>query len=122
MAKGNYYGLKLYNLDDYLYWRGQCIGDKGGALSTQITELNKILNISVFSKRFLKKPQKWFNEKLKESSLLHTKTEFTVEEYSQIVNGYRELARQFNQYADELEKAKMWDDYEQSIKTEKQKT
>ena len=41
---------------------------------------------------------------------MHKEQEFKPKEYEQIANGFRELARQLFQYADELDNAKTIDE------------
>lgn len=119
MAQGNYYGLHLYDLDEYKKNRKECIIDKGGALQVHTTELNKIVNFAEFSRRFFGKSQSWFSQRLHGSLVMHKEQEFKPSEYSQIAQGYRELAKQLLQYADELDNAKTIDELEEQEKRQK---
>ena len=110
MARGNYYGLHLYDLDEYLKNRSDSILDKGGALNVQINELGRIINFSEFSRRFFGKSQSWFSQRLHGSLVMHKEQEFKPKEYEQIADGFRELAKQLYQYADELDNAKTIDE------------
>ena len=53
MARGNYYGVKLYDADRYAANRPDYITYKGEALDAQISELNGVINLTKFSQRFL---------------------------------------------------------------------
>lgn len=110
MARGNYYGLKHYDADRYAANRPDYITYKGGTLDAQISELNGIINLTKFSQRFFGKSQSWFSQRLHGSVVMHKEQEFKPKEYEQIANGYRELARQLFQYADELDNAKTIDE------------
>lgn len=106
MAQGKYYGLELFDIDRYISDRQNCITNKGGALNTQIDELCGIINLSAFARRFFGKSQSWFSQRLHGSLVMHKEQSFKSNEYAQIADGFRELARQLNQYADELREAK----------------
>ncbi|MBP5418869.1 MAG: DUF5053 domain-containing protein [Bacteroidales bacterium] len=105
MAKGNYFGLELHNMEGYIQERTECIRHKGGALSTQFDELDGLINISKFSKRFMHKSQSWFSQKLHGCTVCNIQQSFSADEYSKLAQSFRELARQLNQYADELDAA-----------------
>ncbi|MBR6250131.1 MAG: DUF5053 domain-containing protein [Bacteroidales bacterium] len=105
MAKGNYYGIDIYNLDRYLAERKETIKVKGGALSLQFVELDGLINISKFSKRFMHKSQSWFSQRLHGALVMRKEQEFKEQEYARIAESFRELARQLNQYADEIDAA-----------------
>lgn len=105
MARGYYYGLKLYNLDGYIEARERCVKYKGGALSAHFDELSGIINLTKFSRRFFNKTHSWFSQRLHGSTVMNKEQSFKDEEYKQIAAGFRELAKQLNQYADELDRA-----------------
>lgn len=103
--KGNYYGLKLYDVEQYKKDRANCVTFKEGAISAQFDELAGIINLTQFSKRFFGKTHSWFSQRLHGSIVMNKEQSFKENEYAQIAAGFRELAKQLNQYADELDKA-----------------
>lgn len=105
MARGYYYGLKLYNLDNYINDREKCVKFKAGAISAHFDELCGIINLTKFSRRFFNKTHSWFSQRLHGSIVMNKEQAFKDEEYKQISAGFRELAKQLNQYADELDRA-----------------
>ena len=111
-----YFGVEIPDLETYKKNRTGAIQYKDNAFCLQLGELDRMINFTKFSKRFLGKTQSWFSQRINGCDVNGEKAFFKEEEYSQIVNGYRELACQLNQYADELEVAKMWKGYERSIK------
>ena len=107
MAKGKYWGIELYNLEQYKLDRANVVGHKCGAIDIHFDELDGIINITKFSKRFMNKSQSWFSQRLHGSRVMRKEFAFKEKEFEMIAAGYRELARQLNQYADELDKAEM---------------
>ena len=107
MAKGNFWGLEVFDLDKYLADMKESINHKDIATSLIFTELDGMVNLTKFSKRFFGKTQSWFSQRLHGSLVMRKEQSFKEEEYAKIAEGFRELARQFEQYADELDKAEM---------------
>ena len=105
MAKGKYFGLELNNIEMFLQHRSECMKEKSGAVNVIFVELDGILNLTKFSKRFFGKSQSWFSQRLHGSLVMKKERSFKAEEYARIAEGFRELAAQFSQYADELDKA-----------------
>lgn len=109
MEKQNYYGLKVADLERYKASRVESMKYKNIAVSMQFIELDRIVNAAKFSRRFCGKSQSWFAQRLNNYAVNGKNTFFTKEDYDKISEGYRELAKQLNQYADELDKAEMYE-------------
>ena len=107
MAKGKYFGLEVFNLDSYLANRKESMKRKDSATALMFTELDGMLNLTKFSRRFFGKSQSWFSQRLHGSLVMRKEQSFKEEEYAKIAEGFRELAKQLEQYADELDKAGM---------------
>ncbi|MEE3483273.1 MAG: DUF5053 domain-containing protein [Bacteroidales bacterium] len=105
MAKGKYFGLELNNMDSYIQNRTECVKEKSGAVGVIFDELDGILNITKFSRRFFGKSHSWFSQRLHGSLVMRKEQSFKGEEYARIAEGFRELSAQFAQYADELDRA-----------------
>lgn len=105
MTRGKYYGLELNNIDSYLENRKELVKKKSDAFFTQYHELDGILNLSKFAKRFMDRSQSWISQRIHGCMVMNKQQDFKPEEYAKIAQGFRELARQMNQYADELESA-----------------
>lgn len=86
--------------------------DKGDALTMQetferqIEDLDGILNLSAFSKRFFGKSQSWFSQRIHHSVVMYKSQIFKEKELDQIACGFKELAKQLERYANEIEMAK----------------
>ena len=107
MEKQDYYGVNVSNLENYTKHRAETIKEKKLAIIVQFNELDRILNAAKFSRRFFGKSQSWFAQRVYNYCVNGEKAFFTDDEFKQIAKGYRELAKQLNQYADELENAEM---------------
>lgn len=107
MAKNNFFGLCIYNLDSYTKHRTELIKNKSGAVTIHFNELDGTINITKFAKRFFNKSHSWFSQRLHGSLVMKKEQSFKEEEYAIIAEGFRELARQLNQYAEEIESAEM---------------
>ena len=105
--KGVFFGVEPYNLDNYLKHRNIIIQSKDGAVDVQFSELGGMINITKFARRFMNKSQSWFSQRLHGCLVMKKEQSFNEEEYKKIAEGFRELARQLNQYADEIDKAEM---------------
>ena len=103
----NFFGLEIHNIENYNKSRKKTIKFKTDAIDTHFSELNGIINISVFAKRFFGKSQSWFSQKLHGCLIIDKKMQFKEKECKEIAEGFRELARQLNQYADEIDRAEM---------------
>lgn len=114
MAKGKYWGIELYNLEKYIEHRTKCLENKCGTVTIQFTELDGMINLTKFSKRFFNKSHSWFSQRLHGALVMRKEQEFKEAEYVTIANGFRELAKQLTQYADEIDQAVMFD-YEEAI-------
>ena len=104
-----YYGIQVHNLEDYRTHRAETIKDKDLAIMLQFVELDKIINASKFSKRFFNKSHSWFAQRVNNYAVNGEKAFFTNAEFETLANGFRELARQLNQYADELDNGDRFD-------------
>lgn len=73
-------------------------------------ELDSLINVSKFAKQYFKKSHSWFLQKVNGYDVNHKRAEFTPEEYDRISASFRDLAQRLNDYADELDKAKICED------------
>ena len=102
-----YFGRKISDIEQYLKNREGAVKYKDCAVILQFAELDRMLNISKFSKRFMSKTHAWFSQRLNKCVVNGEKITFKEQDYTRIAAGFRELARQLNQYADDLDNAEM---------------
>ena len=103
MAKNKY---TLEQLSDPGFIREELMKQKSSAVWKIFMELDGLINISKFAKKYFKKSHSWFLQKLWGYEVRDDKNKkFTAEEYAKIAESFRELARQLNEYADAIDKA-----------------
>lgn len=78
---------------------------KSEAVWVTFLELNGMINVSKFAKKYFDKSQSWLAQRINGYDVNHKRAEFTIEEYAKISNSLRALATQLNEYADAIEKA-----------------
>lgn len=87
--------------------RAQIVKTKSGATWNTFLELEGLVSEKEFAKQYLGKTKKWFNEKLINSGQ-HNSEAFTSEEYTEIVESLRDVAKRLLAHADEIERAEVW--------------
>lgn len=101
------FGLEILDRKKYEESRKIVIETKDGATAVAFRELNGIVNLSSFAKRFIGKSQSWFSQRLNGCSVMNKKRSFKENEYLQIAKGFRELADELIQHAEEIERSEM---------------
>ena len=95
------------NKEKYEATRQVVVKTKDGAVWSAFMELKGMLNISRFARVYFNRSQSWFSQKLHGCTVCNIQQSFSADEYSKLAQSFRELARQLNQYADEIDKAEM---------------
>lgn len=85
--------------------RSQQIKVKSEAVWVAFIELNGLLNISKFAKRYFNKSQSWFTQKLYGLNVCNKQRKFNAQEYKQLSNAFRDIAARLEQYADDIDAA-----------------
>ena len=80
---------------------------KSEALWLAFLELDGLINISKLARRYFHKSQSWLSQKLHGHSVCDKKRSFTEEEYHQLAESFRDIARRLNQFADAIDTAAM---------------
>lgn len=78
---------------------------KSEAVWVTFLELGGLLNISKFAKEYLHKSGSWFQQKLRGNCVNGKLRSFTPEEYIQIANALRGVAKRLEEYADAIDTA-----------------
>ena len=90
---------------DPAFRRKELMKDKQGAVWQIFFELGGIINVSKFARKYFKKTHGWFMQRVNGYDVNHKRAEFTEEQYQEISQGFRNLAKILEGYADELDKA-----------------
>lgn len=78
---------------------------KSEAVWASFMELDGLINLSKFTKKYFGKSQGWFAQKLHENVVCGKTRKFTAEEYEQIAAAFRDIAAQLENFADKIDSA-----------------
>lgn len=90
---------------DPAFRRAEQIKVKSEAVWVAFLELDGLLNVSKFAKKYLGKSQSWFAQKLHGHNVCGKSRSFTADEYKTISASLREVAAKLEQYANEIDAA-----------------
>ncbi len=95
--------ITLEQLRDPAFRRAQLITTRDGAVWTAFLELNGIINKSQLAQQYFDKSQGWLSQKLHGCTVCDRKRSFTEDEYHQLADAFRDLARRLTLHADEID-------------------
>lgn len=97
---------KILRLDEYNERRKEIVSDKDGAVWTTFVELEGIINQSALVKQYFKKSQSWFAQRVNGCTVRDTEAAFKEDEYHQLADAFRDIAKRLQVHADEIDAAK----------------
>lgn len=92
---------------DPAFRRAEQIKVKSEALWVAYLELDGLINISKFAQQYFDKSQSWFSQRLHGCTVRNKAVAFKEEEYRQIAESFRDIAKRLIAHADEIDNAKM---------------
>ncbi|MDE6296649.1 MAG: DUF5053 domain-containing protein [Muribaculaceae bacterium] len=98
---------KIFNPAKYEARRRECLIDKIGATEVAFSELEGLINKSELASQYFGKTRAWFSQKLNGCMVLDKKKSFTEEEYHQLAEAFRHIAKRLEAHADEIDAAPM---------------
>ena len=96
----------IHNKAAYEEHREKCIEYKPDATATAFSELEDIINKSQLSKQYFGKSQSWFSQRLNGCWVLNKSMSFKENEYHQLADAFRDIAKRLEAHADEIDAAK----------------
>lgn len=96
----------IANMVEYEERRKKCIEYKPDATVTAFSELEDIINKSQIAKQYFGKSQSWFSQRLNGCTVLKKSVAFKEEEYHQLADTFRDIAKRLQVHADEIDAAK----------------
>ena len=96
----------IMNIADYEERRKKCIEYKPDATITAFSELEDIINKSQIAKQYFGKSQSWFLQRLNGCTVLKKSMAFNEEEFHQLAEAFRDIAKRLYAHADEIDTAK----------------
>lgn len=97
---------KIHNPEKYEEYRAKCIEYKPDATTTAFSELEDIINKTQLAKQYFGKSQSWFSQRLNGCLVINKPMAFKEEEYHQLAEAFRDLAKRLQAHADEIDAAK----------------
>ena len=89
------------------YLRAQLVSEKMGAVWMAFLELDGLINKTQLAKQYFGHTHGWLSQKLNGCELCRKKKSFTEEEYHQLAESFRDIARRLEKYAAEIDAAEM---------------
>lgn len=97
---------KILNPAEYEERRKKCIAYKPDATATAFSELEGLINKSALAKQYFGKSQGWFSQRLNGCTVLKKPVAFKENEYHELANAFRDIAKRLLSHADEIDAAK----------------
>ena len=97
---------EILNKEEYESRRKNCIEFKSDATATAFSELEDIINKSQLAKQYFGKSQSWFAQRVNGCTVLNKSMAFKEEEYHQLAEAFRDIAKRLQAHADEIDAAK----------------
>ena len=94
------------NMAEYEKHRKECIEYKPDATATAFSELEDIINKSQIAKQYFEKSPSWFSQRVNGCIVLKKSMAFKEEEYHQLAEAFRDIAKRLQAHADEIDNAK----------------
>lgn len=96
---------EILDIEEYERRRQKCIGFKPDATSTAFSELEDIVNKTQLARQYFGKSHSWFSQRLNGCTVLNRKMFFKEEEFHQLAEAFRDIARRLEAHADEIDAA-----------------
>lgn len=97
--------ITFEQLCDPEFRRKYIITEKAGAVWTAFLELDGIINKTKLAEEYFQRTHGWFSQKLNGCTLRRKKQSFNNEEYHQLAEAFRHIARRLEAHADEIDAA-----------------
>ena len=97
---------EILNKEEYGKRRKKCIEFKADATATAFSELEGLINKSAIAQQYFEKSQSWFAQRLHGCAVLNKPMSFKEEEYHELAEAFRDIAKRLQAHADEIDAAK----------------
>jgi len=99
--------ISYEQFSDPAFRRAEQMKVKSEAVWVTFHELDGLINASKLAKVYFNKSHSWLAQKINGYSVCNKERAFTVEEYAQLAEAFRDIARRLNNYADEIDAAEI---------------
>lgn len=94
-------------MDEYNERRKKCVEYKPDAVFTAFSELEGLINKSALAQQYFVKSQSWFAQRVHGCVVGKKGMTFKEEEYHELAEAFRDIAKRLLAHADEIDGAKM---------------
>lgn len=98
---------KLNNPAQYERDRDRNLEVKSSAVWVTFFELDGLINKSALARQYFGRSQGWLSQKLNGCTSHNVRQRFSAEEYHELAEAFRDIARRLNAHADEIDAAAM---------------
>lgn len=99
--------ITFEQINDPSWRRAQQIKIKSEATWVAFMELRALLNTSGLAREYFKRSPGWLLQRINGNIVLGKKAEFRPEEYHQLAESFRDLAKRLEAHADEIDAAEL---------------
>ena len=96
---------EILNPAEYEERRKKCIEYKSDATATAFSELEDIINKSQLAKQYFGRSQSWLSQRLNGCWVQNKSMSFKREEFHQLAEAFRDIAKRLQAHADEIDAA-----------------
>lgn len=99
--------ITFEQLNDPAFRRAELIKEKSGAVYVAFKELDGLINKTRLAERYFQRTHAWLSQKIHGCTVLNRQKTFTQEEYKTLAEAFRDIARNLDKLADEIDAAEM---------------
>lgn len=92
---------------DPAFRRAQQVEVKSEAVWVAFVELNGIVNTAALARQYFDRSPGWLSQRINGNTVFGRKAEFRDDEYHQLAEAFRDIARRLEAHADEIDNAKI---------------
>lgn len=96
---------EILNKEKYEALRAEDIKDKQGATQVAFSELEGLLNTSALARQYFDRSPGWLSQRINGNMVFNKKAGFRPQEYAQLAEAFRDIARRLEAHAAEIEAA-----------------
>lgn len=90
---------------DPAFRRAQNITIKSGAVFVAFSELGGLINNAALARQYFRRSPAWLAQRINGNTVFDKKAGFRPDEYRQLADAFRDIARRLNAHADEIDAA-----------------
>lgn len=96
---------EILNKEEYEALRNADLCDKRGATNVAFSELEGLINNAALARQYFKRSPAWLTQRINGNTVFNKKAGFRPDEYRQLADAFRDIARRLEAHADEIDAA-----------------